>query len=164
MGSLLPFSWVKNPMREHLDTTFEVSCQEQGEVRLDLVVPFTTPELTRAALAAANRLGAGLSSTIRLLKIQLIPYPLDLRDSPVPVEFLEAQLRKLPSTMATDCEIRFARDFEDGLRGALNEDSVVLLATKRRFWKTATERLAASLRRSGFQVVLVPAGERRFHA
>jgi len=62
-------------------------------MKLDLVVPFTTPQLTQSALNAANRLGAGLNAEVRLLKVQIVPYPLDLTDSPVPEEFLERQMR-----------------------------------------------------------------------
>lgn len=130
-----------------------ISAQDQAP--LDVVVPFTTPELTRAALDAANRLGAALHAAILLVKIQLIPYPLDLRQSPVPLEFLRKQLRSLKSEIPINREIRLARDFEQGLTGALHDDSLVVLATRRRPWKTSTERLADSLRRAGYRVIVV---------
>lgn len=130
-----------------------ISAQDQAP--LDVVVPFTTPELTRAALDAANRLGAALHAAILLVKIQLIPYPLDLRQSPVPLEFLREQLRSLKSEIPINREIRLARDFEQGLTGALHDDSLVVLATRRRPWKTSTERLAVSLRRAGYRVIVV---------
>ena len=142
-------------MREHLNVVFEVPEELGRKTRIDLVVPFTTPELTQAALDAAGGFGAQLDAGVRLVKVQLIPYPLDLRQSPIPVSFLEAQLRSLPSELPTDCEIRFARDFEEGLKGALNEDSVVLLATRKRLWRTNTERLAAKLRKAGYRVLVV---------
>ena len=34
------------------------------------------PGLTRAALDAASRMGAGLNPTIRLIRVQVVPYPL----------------------------------------------------------------------------------------
>jgi hypothetical protein len=128
----------------------------QHKHRLDLVIPFTTPRLTLAALHAANRLGAGLHAGIRLLKIQVVPYPLDVTESPVAVDFLRDQLRRFPSALPMKREIRFAREFEPGLRETLNENSLVVLASRKRPWRTRTERLAAELRRDGYTVVLVP--------
>jgi hypothetical protein len=124
---------------------------------LALVIPFTTPELTRAAINAASGLGAGLYLDIRLVKIEVVPYTLDLMRPPVAADFLKEQLRRFPSALPIKREIFFAREFEPGLRGALNENSVVILATRKRPWRTRTERLAAYLRRCGHTVVLVPA-------
>jgi hypothetical protein len=125
---------------------------------LDLVVPFTTPRLTEAALKAANRLGAGLDSAVRMVKVQVVPFPLDLRFSPVPPEFLEAQLKHIcgdQQPLPISSEIRLAREFEAGLRGTLRYRSMVVLATQKRPWRTRTERLADSLRRAGYTVVMV---------
>jgi hypothetical protein len=143
-------------MKQHKQAVMETTRPRQREARLDLVIPFTTPELTVAALNAAGRLGAGLHAGIRLLKIQVVPFPLDLTHSPVAVDFLKEQLRRFPSALPMKREIRFAREFEPGLRDALNEHSLVILATRKRPWRTRTERLAADLRRDGYTVVLVP--------
>jgi len=129
--------------------------QAAPQAQLDLVVPFTTPELTLAALEAANRLGAGLNAGVRLLKVQVVPYPLDLNQSPVPLDFLKEQLRSFPAKLPTRCEVRLARGLEPGLLSATSEHSLVILATRRRPWPTRTERLASSLRRAGRTIVLV---------
>jgi hypothetical protein len=128
--------------------------REEG--KLDLVIPFTTPALTVAALNAANRLGAGLHARIRLLKIQIVPYPLDLGRPPVALDCLKEQLRRFSSALPVKREIRLARELERCLRDALNHSSLVVLATPKRPWRTRTERLAAHLRRGGYSVVLVP--------
>lgn len=129
--------------------------QTQPVAELDLVIPFTTPDLTRAAVGAANLMGAGLHAAVRLIKVQVVPFPLQLNQSPVYVDFLKQQLEQLDSALPIAREIRLARDFETGLEGALDPDSVVILATRKRPWKTRTERLAASLRKVGHKVVLV---------
>ena len=129
--------------------------QSPRAAELDLVVPFTTPELTRVALDAADRMGAGLNAGVRLIKVQVVPFPLDLNQSPVYTDFLKQQLSELKSALPAAGEIRLARDFEEGLEGTLGRDSVVILATPRRLWKTRTERLASSLRRRGHKAVLV---------
>jgi len=122
---------------------------------LDLVVPFTDPQLTRRALRAASHLGQGLHAAIRLIKIQTVPYPLDPCQSPVDVPFLEKQLRSFHAGLPVTTQIRLTRDFERELEAALNPASVVVLASKKRPWKTQIERLASHLTRHGHQVVLV---------
>jgi hypothetical protein len=142
-------------MNEQKQFGFEVIDQAQHTAELDLVVPFTTPELTRAALDAANRMGAGLNATLRLVKVQVVPFPLDLDQSPVYIDFLKDQMAQFQSDLPVAGEIRLAREFEAGLLGTLGRDSVVILATRKRPWRTRSERLAASLRRAGYKVVLV---------
>jgi hypothetical protein len=134
---------------------FSIVEQTPRSAQLDLVVPYTTPELTRVALDAANRMGAGLNAALRLIKVQVVPFPLDLDQSPVYIDFLKQQLSEFKSELPAAGEIRLARDFNEGLEGTLGHDSVVILATPKRLWKTRTERLAESLRRSGHKVVLV---------
>ena len=142
-------------MRQKAQLGLGVVEQVQHEAELDLVVPFTTPELTRVALDAANRMGAGLNATLRLVKVQVVPYPLELNQPPVHVDFLRSQLARFQSELPAAGEVRLAREFEAGLLGTLSPDSVVILASGKRLWRTRNERLAASLRRAGHQVVLV---------
>lgn len=132
--------------------------QERHTAELDLVVPFTTPELTRAALDAASRMGKGLNATIRMIRVQIVPFPLDIDQSPVYIDFLKEQMATLSSGRPVAAEIRLARGFEEGLLGTLGSESVVVLATPKRLWTTRNERLAARLRRAGHMVVLVNPG------
>jgi hypothetical protein len=128
------------------------------QAELDLVVPFTTPELTRAALNAANRVGAGLNATLRLVRVQVVPFPLDLNQSPVYIDFLKDQMAQFQSDLPVAGEIRLAREFEAGLLGTLGRESVVILATPKRMWRTRNEVLAATLRRAGHKVILITQG------
>jgi hypothetical protein len=134
---------------------FAVVEQTQRTAELDLVVPFTTPELTRVALKAAERMGEGLHTALRLIKVQVVPYPLDLEQSPVPIDFLKEQLEQFETGLPTTREVRLARELKPGLLDALRRDSVVILATRWRPWSTHTERLAGWLRRAGFKVLLI---------
>ena len=142
-------------MKENKQFGFEAIEQAHHEAELDLVVPFTTLELTRVALDAANRLGAGLHATLRLVKVQVVPYPLQLTQPPVFIDFLKSQLARFQSELPVSREIFLTRDFEEGLLGTLGRDSIVILASGKRLWRTRSERLAASLRRAGYKVVLV---------
>jgi hypothetical protein len=56
-------------------------------------------------------------------------------------------------------EIRLARDFEPALTGALRPGSVVIVAVKKRRWRTTNERIAAGLRRAGYPVLIAFEGE-----
>jgi hypothetical protein len=142
-------------MREQTKFGLEVIEQAQHTAELDLVVPFTTPELTRLAVDAANRMGEGLNAKLRLIKVQVVPYPLDLSQSPVYIDFLKSQLSRYESELPLAGEVRLARELEAGLLGTLGSDSVVVLASGKRLWRTRNESLAASLRRTGHKVVLV---------
>lgn len=144
-------------MRQVQSPVLDSSKLGRATAPLDLVVPFTTPRLTEIALSAAHRLGAGLDAAVRVVKVQVVPFPLDLRYSPVPVDFLAAQLRSLCGERDS-MEIRLAREFEEGLRGTLRYRSMIVLATNKRPWRTRTERLAESLRKAGYTVVMVPEG------
>jgi hypothetical protein len=157
MASGLPCNWVI-PLSQH---AYAGSAPVQTTIRqeeLDLVVPFTTPDLTRAALSAASRMGAGLGAAVRLVKIQCVPYPLDLIQSPVYTDFLRQQMNSFSSALPLTGEIRFAREFEQGLAGTLNANSVVVLSFRKRPWRTRNERLAASLQRSGRKVIILSEG------
>src|ERR1700691_2429768 len=145
-------------MRERTHFGLGVIEREQHAAELDLVVPFTTPDLTRTALDAANRMGAGLNATLRLVKVQVVPFPLDLNQSPVYIDFLKDQMAQFQSDLPVAGEIRLAREFEAGLLATLGRESVVILATSKRPWRTRNEHLAATLRRAGHKVVLVTQG------
>ena len=144
-------------MRQNTISNIGVQEQVQHQAELDLVVPFTTPQLTRCAVEAADRMGAGLNAAIRLVKVQVVPFPMDLSQSPVYIDFLKEQLSQFKTELPAAGEIRLAREFEPGLEGTLSRDSLIILATKTRPWKTRTERLASSLRHNGHNVILIEA-------
>lgn len=120
---------------------------------LDLVTPFTTPELTRAAIAVAEQLGSDLHAAIRLIKLQVVPYAVE--SSTVALSFLETQMGAFRSTLPLHPQIIFTRNSEADLLRALHTDSIVILASKSRPWPTLIERTARKLRRAGHRVVLV---------
>jgi hypothetical protein len=134
----------------------EQTLAPSSDTPLDVVVPFTNPAATRSALHAAAALTKGLNAAIRLLKVQVVCFPLPMDRSPVELNFLKEQLRRMAGRSPISCEIRLARDFELGLQSRLREDSMVVVATPWRPWRTHAERLAGALRRAGYAVLLVP--------
>lgn len=142
-------------MKQKTHLGFEVIREAVHEAELDLVIPFTTPKLTRVALDAANRMAPGLNARLRLVKVQVVPFPLEPDQSPVYLDFLKKQLAQFEAARPVCGEVRLARDWEAGLLSSLSPDCIVILAAPRRPWQTRNERLAAALRRAGHKVVLV---------
>lgn len=122
---------------------------------LDLVVPFTTPALTRAAIAAAERLSSGLSGHIRLLRIEVIPFPEDVRHPALRVDFVRKQLATFRSALPMRAEVVLSREYDSQLENRLTPESVVVLASRFHYWPSRSWRLARRLRRAGHSVVLV---------
>lgn len=149
-------------MRHDQQERCNVSHPVQGDATpspraLEVVIPFTTPDLTRRAIQFSEHMAGGLSARLRLLRIQLVPFPAPLEQSPVALRFLESQMLHLPCELPHTIDIRLAREFEAALREAVTPECIVVLAYKRRPWLTHQQRLAARLEAAGFHVILVSA-------
>ena len=125
---------------------------------LQVVVPvFRTPEETTAALEFAATLSEGLNWSVRLVDVQAVPFHCTLELPPINREFSESRLQALAA--AVDVPVRadlvYARAWDEGFDRLLRPESLVVLATRKRFWKTAEERLAARLTRQGHHLILV---------
>jgi hypothetical protein len=129
---------------------------------LQLVVPYTTTQLTRTALKYAASLTDDLNARIRLIDVHVVPYGVSLDEPTVDPKHLAQRVRGLAqeSALAVSAEVVYARDWEHGLRRALAPGSIVLMAIKRSWWRTSEKRLAARLRKIGHQVIWVAWGDR----
>jgi hypothetical protein len=124
-----------------------------------LFVPYTNDLLTRAALRAASRLAKSLSVRITLVVVSLVPFPCALDCPQVAPEHLRRRMIALIATSSVHANLSvvYAREQMTGLRHALGDGSLVLLAARRRPWRTAEERLAKKLHEAGHSVVLLSA-------
>ena len=122
--------------------------------KLEIVVLHTEEAATVSALKMAAELAAGLAP-VRLLAIQVVPYPLNLETPPVSVEFLEQRFAEMAREAAVEIavDIRLARDPADVIENDLGPHCVVVIGGRRRWWPTASMRLARRLERLGHQVV-----------
>ena len=157
-----------------------MNMQSRGELRIDpgqlgtdafsgdleLVVPYTDPDLARALLRKAAALTAGLQACISLVAVHAVPFPADFHCPASTHAFLVDQL----TALAADCPLPvnplvvLARSREEGFRYALRRESTVPVGTRRHVWRTSEERLARTLASDGHKVVLLHLEKEETHA
>jgi len=131
------------------------SAAKPGEIgSLEVVVLHTNTKTTLRNLRTAAELAAGLAARIRLLVLEVVPYPLEVESPRVPLEFTQRRFRTVASDACVDTliDIRLGRERRQMLESALKPRSVVVLEGGA--WWTAERRLARRLERLGHQVVL----------
>jgi hypothetical protein len=123
---------------------------------MEVVVLHTTVEETLQALKTAAHLADGLSARIRLLVLEVVPYPLPLDRPTVPLPFTRRRFRTLAanSSIETNIDIHLVRDPDKIIESLLEPHSVVVMGAPRTWWPTAHRRVAKRLQRMGHQVVL----------
>jgi hypothetical protein len=133
------------------------------ETRLSIVVPYTTPEWTKAALKHAATLSAGLNAAIRLIDAQVVPVQRPLNEPPVNRDFSVKRLREIAEEagMAVQVEVIYTRDRMECFRRTVEAGSLIVIMAGMPFWPTAEKKLARSLLKAGYDVVLVPRAQAR---
>jgi hypothetical protein len=121
---------------------------------LRVFVPYTSVELTKAALTEATVLTRNLDVHITLFAVQIVPFPLPLERSAVAPDFLEQRLLAIAgeTEAPVDVQLIFARDLDFGMQRVLPPNSLVVVATKKSWWPTSEAKLARSLVRAGHSV------------
>ena len=124
---------------------------------LRIVIPYTTPELTLAALRHAG-VCSDLNVHVSLVDVQVVPYPCPIDQPPINREYSSSRLRELfkESGLPGRAEVVYTRDLLEGFKRALEPGSLVIIAARRRWWPTREERLARELLAAGHQVMLLP--------
>jgi nucleotide-binding universal stress UspA family protein len=132
------------------------NAQEHGGP-LQVFVPYASPELAQPALDAAAALAGSLGAQAVLVAVHVVSPLLPLDEPNVSREFLEKKLESVAeqSALPARVEIVFARERETGFRTVIPQGSLVLVPTRRRWWRTAEEKLARFLERAGHSVVLL---------
>jgi hypothetical protein len=131
--------------------------ESRREGSLDLVVPYADPALTTRALAAALKLADGCNATVTLLAVHVLPYPAPLECQQGIRQRLEGELaavaRATPALLRA--QLVFARDREETYLALLRRESLVVIGTKDRWWRTGEERLARKLAAHGHSVAVI---------
>lgn len=130
---------------------------ERMERPLELVVLYTNPALTARALTAAASLAQGFDAAVTLVAVHVLPFPAPLECQEGIRKVLEAELAALARTspVAIRVKLFFARAREAAYAGLLQRQSLVVIGTKDRWWRTREERLARRLTSSGHSVAIV---------
>lgn len=130
-----------------------------GQGSLQIIVPHSTFEVTRAAFDVVADLAKHLRVGATLVAIQVVPYTLPLDSPPVSTQFLHRRLEELVSrsSVPVRIELLLARDREFALQQFLPEPSFILVVAERHRWwrRSAEEKLACTLKRAGHKVALV---------
>jgi len=121
-----------------------------------VLVPYTSPGVTREALAAARAMTRGLAASIAVVAVHVIPYPAPFHVSDLVRRHLEKRLEWAAGDGPDRAEatIVLARSVEEGFRAAECGGTIVV-GSRKRWWPTRERRLARTLERCGCRVVLV---------
>jgi len=122
---------------------------------MEVVVLHTTITETLQALKTAAHLAHGLSARIRLLVLEVVPYPLPLDRPNVPLPFIRRRFRTLAAdaSIETNVDIHLVRDPDKTIESVLEPHSVIVMGAHRTWWPNAHSRVARRLERLGHQVV-----------
>jgi hypothetical protein len=122
-----------------------------------VVIPYTTPELTGAALRHAS-VCTDLDVHVCLVDIQVVPFPCPLTQPPIDKKFSEIRLQALlkESGLPGKVAIVYTRDWVEAFGKVLEPGSLVIMATQKRWWPTRETKLARALAKAGHQVMLLP--------
>jgi hypothetical protein len=124
---------------------------------LAVVVPFTDPALTAAALEAAQDLARPFDAAVTLMAVHVVPYPSPLECREGIRRRLEEELRTMARAIpaAVRVQVVFARGQEEVYRSMLRPESLVVVGTRLRWWRTREERFGRRLAASGHSVALI---------
>lgn len=125
------------------------------QATLEVVVLHTSTSETLHALKTAAQLARGLSARIRLLVLEVVPYPLPLHQPAISLSYTRRCFRTLAenASIETTVDIHLVRDPVKVLDSLLEPHSVVVMGGRRTWWPTARNRIAKRLERTGHQVV-----------
>jgi hypothetical protein len=123
---------------------------------LSVVIPYTTMEHTQAAIRHVG-VCSDLDVHVTLVDVQVVPFPCPLDQPPIDSKYSRSRLAALFSETSLPGRgvVLYARDWLEGIRRALEPQSLIVMATRRRWWPTREEKLARSLSKAGYQVMLL---------
>jgi len=135
------------------------SGENPGHSNPEIVVHviYTDLQGTLAALRSAEVLGRQLHARITLVAAHSVPYGLPITAPPVSLEFARQRLVDLTQQgrLQTSIQIYICRDRTLCLMHALHSRSLVVLGTKRKWWRTPEAKLVKRLESAGHHIVLV---------
>ena len=144
---------MRTPIRS--SSTPKLREKQDGIGPIEVTVLHTNVGATCEAIRTAARLSKELYADIRILVLQVVPYPLPLDTPDVPIEFTQQCLLDLAARAGVEVsvDIHLGRDKEVMLQSAIPLGGLVLIGRRRWWWPTAESKVARLLRHLGHQVV-----------
>ena len=123
----------------------------------EIVVLHTGPALTLRALQAAANLTKGLNFHLVLLAVHIVPYRLQLGPLSIMEKHLERELQAAAggTSLPVVARIAFARDIGEAFRQCVRPNSLIVIGSRKRWWRTSPERWARELAADGFRSALI---------
>jgi hypothetical protein len=114
---------------------------------IEVTVLHTSTQATLKAVETATRLAKDLAVVVRLLVLQVVPYPLSLETPDVPVEFTQKVFLEIASRLNIELrvDIRIGRDKRMMLESAIKPGSVILIGARHGWWPSPESRVARRL-------------------
>jgi hypothetical protein len=127
------------------------------EPEKSVTVISTSINRTIKALEKAAELAKPLRANIIVVAIQVVPYSLPLDRPPVPMEFVTRRFEEMASQLPGKIRVfaYLCRDPGEVLKRILTPDGPVVMGIRKRWWPSRDERLARTLRRAGYDMILV---------
>jgi hypothetical protein len=128
-----------------------------SESHVSVFVVFTSTKLTFNALEKAGELANNLGAKIAVVAVQIVPFPLQLDQPPVPFEFVIRQFETMAVQKLGKIHIfaYLCRDPFQAYKRILNHNSPVVIGIRKRWWPTREEKLARKLQRAGYKIIPV---------
>jgi len=122
---------------------------------LEVFVIFLDASGAEAALQTADSLAQKLGARLRAVWPYEVPYSLPLTKPPIPVEFLEGQVRDAAAKthLEVAAQIYLCRDRKTTLGLLLPPNSLIVMGGKRRWWPTPEQKISKALQDLGHQVL-----------
>jgi hypothetical protein len=122
---------------------------------MEVVVLYTSIPETLKALKMAAHFARDLAARIRLLVLEVVPYPLPIDQPDVPLPFTQQRFRTLAESacIETKVDVHLVRDPLKSIESVLEPHSLVVLGGRCPRWPMAQSQLAKLLKRTGHIVV-----------
>ena len=121
---------------EYASPETECPAQFAPAHRIEVVIPFTSMRQAQAGLRDAEQLCSGLDVCVRVVRVVIVPFPLDLDHPPAPVSSIVDEMLALRCDLPLALDILVSRDGMPALMAALSSRALVLLTTRARLWRT----------------------------
>ena len=133
---------------------------DQSDGRLEIAVIYTSAQATVTALNKAAALAKGLRACLRLVMLNVVPYPLPLESPPVRCDFSKRHLLEIASLspLETTVHLCMCRQQIEALLAVLLPHSLVVIGGRTKWRTTKEEKLAKKLRHAGHEVILALTG------